>query len=131
MLGDILRFAELANATIALHDIDPERLRTSEVVGRKIARQLEVAPVIEATTACRRRLDDGNAIRFCQKLLAGDLAVPIEEVTSSGRERGRSDAIRPSFPLRCVGYGVPVRDQTPPHSAGRTRRATVARTARS
>ena len=32
LLGDILSFPELAHATISLHDIDVERLRTSEVV---------------------------------------------------------------------------------------------------
>nr|WP_255604196.1 hypothetical protein [Oscillochloris sp. ZM17-4] len=31
LLGDILSFPELADASISLFDIDPERLRTSEV----------------------------------------------------------------------------------------------------
>ncbi|MEJ5200553.1 MAG: alpha-glucosidase/alpha-galactosidase, partial [Anaerolineae bacterium] len=31
LLGDILSYPELANSTIALHDIDPERLRTTQV----------------------------------------------------------------------------------------------------
>ena len=40
LLGDILSYPELAQATISLHDIDPERLRTSEIVARKIAEAL-------------------------------------------------------------------------------------------
>lgn len=36
LIGDILRFPELADSTIAIMDIDAERLKTSEVVARKI-----------------------------------------------------------------------------------------------
>jgi alpha-galactosidase len=34
LLGDILSFPELAESKISLFDIDPERLRTSEIVAR-------------------------------------------------------------------------------------------------
>jgi alpha-galactosidase len=34
LLGDILAFPELAEASIALHDIDPERLETAEAMAR-------------------------------------------------------------------------------------------------
>jgi len=34
LLGDILSFPELADATIALHDIDPERLATGAAMAR-------------------------------------------------------------------------------------------------
>ena len=44
LIGDILSFPELADSTIALHDIDSERLGTSEVVATKIARTLDVSP---------------------------------------------------------------------------------------
>jgi alpha-galactosidase/6-phospho-beta-glucosidase family protein len=37
LLGDILSFPELADSTISLMDIDPERLRTSEIVAHKVA----------------------------------------------------------------------------------------------
>ena len=37
LLGDILSFPELADSTITLYDIDPERLRTSEIVANRIA----------------------------------------------------------------------------------------------
>jgi alpha-galactosidase/6-phospho-beta-glucosidase family protein len=56
LLGDILSFPELAESTISLHDIDPERLRTSEIVARKIAAALGVSPTIEATLDRRQSL---------------------------------------------------------------------------
>ncbi|MEM7220818.1 MAG: alpha-glucosidase/alpha-galactosidase [Pseudomonadota bacterium] len=49
LLGDLLSFAALANSTIALYDIDAERLKTSEIVARKIAATLGVTPTIEST----------------------------------------------------------------------------------
>ena len=40
LLADILGFPELADATIALHDIDPDRLATAEGIARQVAGQL-------------------------------------------------------------------------------------------
>jgi alpha-galactosidase/6-phospho-beta-glucosidase family protein len=37
LMGDILSYPELQDATISLFDIDPVRLRTSEIVAHKIA----------------------------------------------------------------------------------------------
>ena len=43
LMGDILSFPELQDITLSLHDIDEERLRTSEIVARKTAeRRLRV-----------------------------------------------------------------------------------------
>src|SRR5260370_1795092 len=50
LLVDILSFPELADSRICLFDIDHERLQTSEIVARRVAQQLEVAPEIEITT---------------------------------------------------------------------------------
>src|SRR6201997_28164 len=50
LLVDILSFPELADSQICLFDTDGERLRTSEIVARRIAQQLKVAPEIEITT---------------------------------------------------------------------------------
>lgn len=50
LLGDILSFPELADSTIALYDIDEERLRTSTVVAHKVAQTLEASPTIVSTT---------------------------------------------------------------------------------
>ena len=56
LLGDILSYPELANATISLHDLDPERLRTTQIVAQRIAQGLGVLPRIEATLDRRAAL---------------------------------------------------------------------------
>ena len=60
LMGDILSFPELQNVTLSLHDIDPERLRTSEIVARKTAAALGANPTIEATTDRRQALAGAN-----------------------------------------------------------------------
>jgi alpha-galactosidase len=60
LMGDILSFPELANATISLHDIDAERLRTSEIVAHRVAEALGVNPTIEATLDRRASLDGAD-----------------------------------------------------------------------
>jgi alpha-galactosidase len=60
LLGDILSFPDLSNSTISLHDIDPERLRTSEIVAHRIAEALEVRPTIQATTDRQAALDGAD-----------------------------------------------------------------------
>ncbi|MEA3310450.1 MAG: alpha-glucosidase/alpha-galactosidase [Chloroflexota bacterium] len=60
LLGDILSFPELADCTLSLHDIDPERLRTTEAVAHKIATQLEAQPQIEATLDRRAALEGAD-----------------------------------------------------------------------
>lgn len=49
IVGDILLNDMFADCTIALHDIDPERLATSNMVAQKIASSLNVSPTIVAT----------------------------------------------------------------------------------
>lgn len=60
LLGDILSYPELADSTICLHDIDPVRLNTSEIVAHKVAAALEVRPSISATTDRLRALDGAD-----------------------------------------------------------------------
>jgi alpha-galactosidase len=60
LLGDILGFPELAEATISLFDIDQERLNTSEIVARKVAAALKANPVIESTTNRQKALDGAD-----------------------------------------------------------------------
>jgi alpha-galactosidase len=60
LMGDILSFPELAESTISLHDIDEERLRTSEVVAHKVAETLGVHPKIEATGDRQKALDGAD-----------------------------------------------------------------------
>ena len=57
----------MGESTISLHDIDAERLRTTEIVAHKIARALDVNPTIVATTDRRAALDGADyAINMIQ-----------------------------------------------------------------
>jgi alpha-galactosidase len=60
LIGDILSFPELAHSTIHLMDIDPERLRVSEMVAHRVADSLGARPKIEATLDRRRALDGAD-----------------------------------------------------------------------
>lgn len=60
LLGDILGYPELADATISLFDIDHERLRTSNIVAQKVAEAVGANPTIEATTDRRAALDGAD-----------------------------------------------------------------------
>lgn len=60
LLGDILSFPELAEATISLHDIDEERLHTTEKVAHRLAETLGAHPKIEATLNRREALDGAD-----------------------------------------------------------------------
>lgn len=62
LMGDILSFPELSSSTIVLHDINEERLRTSEIVGHKIIETLGVTAKIEATTDRRAALAGANYV---------------------------------------------------------------------
>jgi alpha-galactosidase len=67
LLGDLFSFPELGNSTISLHDINPERLRTTEIVAHKLTKQLNVNPVIQATTHRRQALEGADyAINMIQ-----------------------------------------------------------------
>ena len=56
LMGDILSYPELQDITLSLHDIDEERLRTSEIVAQEVAKVLGATPTIEATTDRRAAL---------------------------------------------------------------------------
>lgn len=62
LLGDILSFPELVNADIRLHDIDEERLRTSEIVAKRVAQALRTHPKVTATTDRRRALEGADYV---------------------------------------------------------------------
>ena len=70
LLVDILSFPELADSTISLHDIDEERLHTSEIVAHKVAQALNAHPTIETTTDRRASLD-GADYAICMIQVAG------------------------------------------------------------
>jgi alpha-galactosidase len=60
LMGDILSFPELADCTLSLHDIDAERLHTSEIVAHKVAQALDAHPTIETITDRRTALDGAD-----------------------------------------------------------------------
>jgi len=60
LLADILSFPELAGSTISLMDINPERLRTSEIVAHKLADFFGAKPTIQATLDRRSALDGAD-----------------------------------------------------------------------
>lgn len=62
LLGDILSFPELADSTIHLHDIDEERLRSSEIVANRVANALGVTPEIVAGANRREALDGADYV---------------------------------------------------------------------
>jgi alpha-galactosidase len=62
LLVDILSFPEFKESDFRLHDIDAERLRTSEVVARRVARGLEARPTITATAERRAALDGADYV---------------------------------------------------------------------
>lgn len=62
LMGDILSYPELQNCTLTLHDINKERLHTSEIVAHKIAKQLGATPTIETTTDRRRAVDGAGYV---------------------------------------------------------------------
>ena len=67
LIGDILSFRELADLTICLHDIDENRLTSSEIVAKRIASTLGVPSKIEVTTDRSRALDGATyAINMIQ-----------------------------------------------------------------
>lgn len=70
LMGDILSFSELADVTLALMDIDADRLRTSEIVAHKVARTVGAHPIIEATTDRRAALTGADFV-ICMIQVAG------------------------------------------------------------
>jgi alpha-galactosidase len=62
LMGDVLSRPELAEVTLALHDIDAERLAASEVVARKVARATGTSPSILATVDRQQALDGADYV---------------------------------------------------------------------
>src|SRR5215216_2262848 len=70
LLNDIFSFPELGESTISLFDIDKQRLKTSEIVARNVAKAAEAHATIEATTDRRRALE-GADYAICMIQVAG------------------------------------------------------------
>lgn len=62
LLADIFGFPELSDATIALYDIDPDRLSTAEGIAHQVAEQLGAKPTITATADRRTALEGADFV---------------------------------------------------------------------
>jgi len=56
LIGDILQFPELSDATISLMDIDPSRLKVADTLMKRMAKKLGVAAKIESTQNQRKAI---------------------------------------------------------------------------
>lgn len=62
LMGDILSFPELADSTLALMDIDAERLKTSEIVAHKVNQAVGANAIITSTTDRREALKGADYV---------------------------------------------------------------------
>ncbi len=62
IIGDALQHRALSSATVALMDIDPQRLAESELVARKIVASLGVQAKVETHSDQRRALDSADFV---------------------------------------------------------------------
>src|ERR1700736_1197108 len=62
LVGDILHEAPLRDCEIALMDVDPHRLATSQIVAERIAAALGATPKITTTSERRRALANADYV---------------------------------------------------------------------
>lgn len=60
LIGDILSYPELSQSEIVLFDIDPERLKTSEIMAHHLADRIGAKPTIIATNDRQQALKNAN-----------------------------------------------------------------------
>ncbi|GAA3456995.1 alpha-glucosidase/alpha-galactosidase [Dactylosporangium matsuzakiense] len=77
LLADLLSFDELRGVTLALHDIDVERLETAEAIARRTAEQLGAKPVI--TTNLDRRAALSGASYVINSIQVGMHAATVSD----------------------------------------------------
>ena len=96
LLGDILTFPELADATIVLHDIDPERLETAAAMARWTNGAVEGRAAIETHLDRRAALDGADfAINTIE---VGGIAATVSTSTSPrGTACARPSATRSAW----------------------------------
>jgi alpha-galactosidase len=83
LLTDILSAPELANATIALHDIDMERLETAGIMARWTADQLGAKPIVEEHVSRREAIRGADFVINMVliggvKAIAADFEIPAK-----------------------------------------------------
>lgn len=62
IIGDVISYPELADCTIALFDIDAERLRTSKIVAEKLVASIGAPTTVEATMDRREALTGADFV---------------------------------------------------------------------
>ena len=62
IIGDVVSYPELADCTIALYDINQERLATSEIVAKKLVSSANAPTTIEATLDRKQALRDADYV---------------------------------------------------------------------
>ena len=62
LLGDIFSFPELRSVQVVLHDIDPERLHTAELIAHATARAAGATPKVISIADRRRALDGADYV---------------------------------------------------------------------
>ncbi|MBZ9937929.1 alpha-glucosidase/alpha-galactosidase [Mesorhizobium sp. BR1-1-16] len=65
IVGDILHRPALAEAEIALMDINPERLEMSEIIAKKLVQTLDVPATVTSYTDQRRALEGADFVVVC------------------------------------------------------------------
>jgi len=70
LIGDIVSYPELTDSTLALFDIDEERLATSEIVARKLVSSANAACQVTTSTDRREALDGADYV-ICMIQVAG------------------------------------------------------------
>jgi alpha-galactosidase len=62
LLTDVFKFPELRGTTVALHDIDPERLETAGMMARWTSGQLGAGATVEEHLDRRAALDEADLV---------------------------------------------------------------------
>ncbi|MFC7876940.1 alpha-glucosidase/alpha-galactosidase [Isoptericola sp. NPDC057391] len=62
LVADVLRFPELADARLVLHDIDPDRLEVAEATAHQVGQQLGARATVVATVDRREALDGADFV---------------------------------------------------------------------
>ncbi|HEV2066371.1 MAG TPA: alpha-glucosidase/alpha-galactosidase [Thermomicrobiales bacterium] len=70
LIGDIVSYPELTDSTLALFDIDEERLATSEIVARKLVSSANAGCSVTTSTDRREALDGADYV-ICMIQVAG------------------------------------------------------------
>ena len=115
ILGDVLSNPGLGEIAISLYDIDPERLKTSDVVARRICDALGLTDVkVEATLDRRTALK--GADYTVAKILYEVFPTEVQQIFPSYRDSFAAGLNRVNLNL-VQDFSAAVRAQTAPAAA--------------